>query len=474
MLVFKHALTQDVAYDSLLARTRRELHLAAAQALAGLYGEREDLAATFAYHYARTDLVDEAVLWLTRAADQAARVYANAEAILHLDLAARRLQRLAEGVERDRRMLDVALRHAHSLYFLGRFRDSVQVLLPHDARLARINDAALTASYSFWLAHMYSRLGDQRRAAESAHRAIAAAAAAGDEATLGKAHGVLALESHWAGTAADGIAHGKEAVKILEPRVDQRWWLGMAHFYLSTNYLLEGDFESALAEAVRADSVGKSIADPRLQTYAAFVSAWADSSRGHYEAAIAQGRRGLQLAPDRVSRAYASLFLAYALLERGDFEEAGQLLGPIVAELEGFSFPQWHGLASTLLGEASRMAGRTDEAAALVENGLQITTSAGYWYGVAFSQRVIGRITRDSAGASADCFQRAAETFERIGAAFEAGRTRLELAESASRCDGSRARRELASAIRVFEALDVPVYSDRAARLAAALRTEIA
>ena len=72
-VIFKHALTQDVAYDSLLARTRRELHLRTAEALAGLYGDRDDLAATFAYHYARTDLVDEAVRWLIRAADRAAR-----------------------------------------------------------------------------------------------------------------------------------------------------------------------------------------------------------------------------------------------------------------------------------------------------------------------------------------------------------------------------------------------------------------
>ena len=87
--------------------------------------------------------IDESVTWLVRAAERAARVYANAEAILHLDLAARRLQRLPEGDERDRRMLDVALRHAHSLYFLGRFRESVDVLLPHEARLSRLNDAAL-------------------------------------------------------------------------------------------------------------------------------------------------------------------------------------------------------------------------------------------------------------------------------------------------------------------------------------------
>ena len=145
--VFKHALTQDVAYDSLLARSRRELHLTTARALEELYADRlDDSAATLAYHYARTDLVPEAVTWLTRAADRAARVYANAEAILHLDLAARRLQRLPESPDRDRGLVNVALRHAHSLYFLGRFKDSIDVLQPHEARLVRLGDPALSAA----------------------------------------------------------------------------------------------------------------------------------------------------------------------------------------------------------------------------------------------------------------------------------------------------------------------------------------
>ena len=90
VFVFKHALTQDVAYDSLLSRRRRALHVEAARVLEALYGDRlEEITSTLAYHYARTDLIDESVTWLVRAAERAARVYANAEAILHLDLAAR-------------------------------------------------------------------------------------------------------------------------------------------------------------------------------------------------------------------------------------------------------------------------------------------------------------------------------------------------------------------------------------------------
>ena len=427
VFVFKHALTQDVAYDSLLSRSRRELHLETARALEALYGDRlDEMTATLAYHYARTDLIDESVTWLLRAAERAALVYANAEAILHLDLAMRRLQRVPEGADRDRRMLDVALRHAHSLYFLGRFRESIEVLLPHEARLARLADAALGGAYSFWLAHMYSRLGDQRRAAANAERAIEAATAAGDLATLGKAHGLLALEGHWSGQTADGIAHGTKAVTLLKPRRDQRWWLGMTHFYLAMNHLLTGTFADALDEAARADAVGKEIGDPRLQTYAGFTVGWVEASRGRSAEAVRVCRQALELAPDRVSRAYASMVLGYALVEHGDHRDAFERLQPTVAELEGFGFPQWQGLAAVFAAEALRQGERLAEAEAMVERGLRVATGAEYWYAVGFAQRTTGLILRDQGRIDEAHTKRAdaLSTFERIGAAFEAGRTR--------------------------------------------------
>jgi len=73
--------------------------------------------------------------------------------------------------------------------------------------------------------------------------------------------------------------------------------------------------------------------------------------------------------------------------------------------------------------------GRLDEADTAVQCGSRIAARAGYGYAVALSCRVAGRIARDR-GATEEAlraFQQASETFTRIGAAFEAARTRAEL-----------------------------------------------
>jgi tetratricopeptide (TPR) repeat protein len=278
---------------------------------------------------------------------------------------------------------------------------------------------------------MYSRLGDQRRATENAWDAIAMSTAIGDGATLGKAHGLLALESYWSGQPAAGVVQGRKAVQQLEDRPDQRWWLGMAHFYLALNHLLAGEFDNALSASARADTVGVEIGDPRLQTYAAYIVGWTEASRGRHDVAIATCRRSVAQAPDRVSRAYASLFLGYALVERGGHREALAVLDAVVTELEEFAIPQWLALATALRGESLRALDRIGEAEGAVQRALQVATRSGYTYAVGMSHLIAGRLARDrgSLGEARAALERALETFERSGAVFEIGRSRLELAQ---------------------------------------------
>src|SRR5262249_54631078 len=67
---FRHVLTQEAAYATLLVRRRRELHRAVAEALTRLYPARSDeLAATLAHHYARGEAWAECLDHSRRAAE---------------------------------------------------------------------------------------------------------------------------------------------------------------------------------------------------------------------------------------------------------------------------------------------------------------------------------------------------------------------------------------------------------------------
>jgi class 3 adenylate cyclase/pimeloyl-ACP methyl ester carboxylesterase len=82
--MFKHALTHDVAYETLLKQRRRALHRRAAQVIEELYPDRlGEFYETLAWHYVRGETWDKAVHYLLAAADKARAQYAYGEAIRH-------------------------------------------------------------------------------------------------------------------------------------------------------------------------------------------------------------------------------------------------------------------------------------------------------------------------------------------------------------------------------------------------------
>ena len=83
--MFKHALVQEAAYDSMLEERRRAIHRSVAQAIERLFPERsgDEFASLLAYHYACAQDWPKAQTFLLAAGDQAGRMAADAEALEH-------------------------------------------------------------------------------------------------------------------------------------------------------------------------------------------------------------------------------------------------------------------------------------------------------------------------------------------------------------------------------------------------------
>jgi len=76
--IFKHALTQEVAYNSLLLKKRKEIHEKIAQAIENLYADRlEEFYEILAHHYSRAENMRKAYEYLKLSGDKALRNYSN-------------------------------------------------------------------------------------------------------------------------------------------------------------------------------------------------------------------------------------------------------------------------------------------------------------------------------------------------------------------------------------------------------------
>src|SRR6185295_6435141 len=223
--LFKHALTQEAVYQSLLTSRRQALHAAAGETFEALFASRlKEVYDSLAYHYSAADMPEKAVQYLALFAEKAARGYAHAEAAQALHEALAHTERLP-AADRDRRAVELSLQLAGSLLPLARFAETLEVLSRHRDALERVGDASLTGRYQFWLAHTLSYLGEVAGAESAARRAIASAREAGDAMTEGQAWYVLCRDGFWSGRFREGIEHGQRAVTLLDQGPD-RWWQG--------------------------------------------------------------------------------------------------------------------------------------------------------------------------------------------------------------------------------------------------------
>jgi class 3 adenylate cyclase/predicted ATPase len=104
--IFKHALTQEVSYGSVLMERRRDLHERIGAALEKLYANSiDDHLEELANHYGRTDNVPKALEFHERAGRRAVQRSAYTDAMKHLTTAIELLARLPHSPERDRQEL---------------------------------------------------------------------------------------------------------------------------------------------------------------------------------------------------------------------------------------------------------------------------------------------------------------------------------------------------------------------------------
>src|SRR6058998_1415452 len=137
--VFKHALTQDVAYASLLQSERRRLHALIGTAIEEVYaGRLEERAEELAYHFTRGEVWDKVVHYAREAGERAAALFVDDKAVEFYETALAALRHGEETRETARAGIDIRLAMRAPLWRAGRldplyerFREAEELAARH-------------------------------------------------------------------------------------------------------------------------------------------------------------------------------------------------------------------------------------------------------------------------------------------------------------------------------------------------------
>jgi tetratricopeptide (TPR) repeat protein len=336
---FRHALTREAVYGTLLVRERRRFHRAIAETLVRTGGQpREAQTAALAYHYYEAGDWEQALIFARRAGEKAQAMYAPREAIQNfsraLDAAAQlgrqapaELQR-ARGqayetigeFERARADYEAALAASHGagdrraewqalvdLGFLWAARDYARTddYLRQALEQARaVGDAAIIAQSLNRLGNWHANVeqpGESRRLHEEA---LAIFEGLGDRPGIAATLDLLGLASAFTGDMIGSEAYYRRAVALFRELGDR---VGLASSLASmsecgvmyyVDLMIASGMKSAEGQAFsdEARAIARAIGWRAGEAYALLGRSGILATRGNYAEALAEGHAGLAIA----------------------------------------------------------------------------------------------------------------------------------------------------------------------------------
>ncbi len=257
---FKHALTQESAYASLLLKRRREIHRRVADAYEQLYPDRlDENAALLAQHYAQAGDNAKTFVYAVRAGDAAARIFAYPEADAHYAQALVALRRLPDTAEHQRQDVDTVLKQVTvSLRTVGP-AETLRRLGAAEALARRIaeragatrEDRLRLAWVQYWQGHARIHQNETRAAIRQMHQVLQVAQAENDPQLLAIPASIIGRTLVAQGQFAQAVPVLSDALAALERVHDEHEWI-LATGFRGVAMAMLGHYAAGMAEAERA------------------------------------------------------------------------------------------------------------------------------------------------------------------------------------------------------------------------------
>jgi class 3 adenylate cyclase/tetratricopeptide (TPR) repeat protein len=496
--IFKHALTQEVVYNGLLKKERREIHERTALVMEKLFGDRlSEFFETLAYHFAQGQSVNKAVDYLMKSGEKSLKRYAVEESHQYYQEAFDLLKNKPGMTEEEKRFLiDLLIKWAYVFYYRGDFNGLVSLFRDHEALAQSLTNKAAFGMFYAWFGFGLWCNGKAKSAYEYLCKALKIGEEIGDRTVIGYTCAWLTWTCATLGFLEEALAFGQRALEISrsfesDPYLYFKSLGGIGYVYYQRG------------EAKKALEAGKALLDygERHSNIRSLVMGHANMGggcflRGDFHSAIECLQSGTRIAVDPFYSQVSRLYLGMSYLFSNQLDKAEIALEEVSTYSEKFGVG-WIGTqASIFMGVLLIAKGQMSQGLKLLEKGQRdclenqtrtVYTQSEYVLGKVYSQiaegsapislstmaKNIGFLVKNVPFASKKAeehFNRAIEVAKEIGVKGTMGMAYLDLGLLCRKKGKTEQAREcISEAIQIFEQTEAEKFLKHAREALASL-----
>jgi class 3 adenylate cyclase/tetratricopeptide (TPR) repeat protein len=369
---FKHALTHEVTYSSLLGERRRQLHAAIVEALERIHaGRLDEHVERLAHHSTRGELRGKAVQYLREAGAKAVARSANRAAVGLFEQALALLADLPPTTETLTAALDTRIAIGPALVAVhGAGSLEVETSYTRARELVdRLGDTSrrFPVLWGLWFVN-YNR-GEYPAARDAGERLLEAARSGDDTGRLVAAHHALWATLTAMGRAADAVVHAEHGVALYD--VERHFAEALVYgghdagvcsrYQMAANRWLLGHPDRARADIQDSLRLAERLQHPMTQTIAYWLASWVAHQRGDREGTVVMAERLLSLVREHQFTGWSDAAVVLLPAARGDHLDR-QALADLHRQLVAEPAAAWRRLlALCVLADLYAAAGLADE-----------------------------------------------------------------------------------------------------------------
>ena len=321
---FAHALYQNVLYEDMVSKRRIQLHSQAGERLIEHFGDSSPhIAAQLAMHFERGRDFSRAIHYLIKVADNAARVYATAEAERHYTQALELAEKLSDN-ERNEKSLTLYQKRGAANFTLSRFDEAkedyerviegAQAAGAADMEQAALNGLINVLFYSHRMGEMAQRTQEALKAAEQTR----------NEALRLETLGLIAIKQMTYGELSEAREMADEIISLATTLNHEQALLGGLTL-LGELLFHQSEYEGSIEMMTRAVSLAPQLGDGFMHLYALFFLGLSKGNQGRMSEALETLNEMMEIAARNGDRFWLSRVpnsIGWIHRELNDFDHA--------------------------------------------------------------------------------------------------------------------------------------------------------
>jgi len=360
---FKHAIVQEVVYNSLLKKNRRIIHEKIARTLEAQYqGRLESVPEFLALHYANSNCAYKAAEYLIRSGEKSLEKYSVEESHRYYEKAYRLLSRIESPSPEEQAMLiDLIIKWYFAFNKQGLFREMLDLLRSHEAAVRAFGDPLRTGMYEVCLGWALQRRELVTESYAYLTRALETGWRLGDDSLIAYSSACLCWTCTDLGRMGEALDFGRQAAKVAERiKTDHEvvrfnlTGMGLLHFY-------SGNLPACWKAGERLLEYGEEAGDVRTFSEGYLLMGASRMAAGDFVQAEFFLKKAIEVAVDPIYGLNARFFLSYAYFSQGKVPIAAQTLESVIAATEkvgyeyvGTSANAFYGIVSATMGDLEK------------------------------------------------------------------------------------------------------------------------